>query len=173
MNPIRLSLLPALELIALSAGSCTPLRPRVSLQPGVSLKSYRLVVVGPVENRTGTSFNYDVEDTLRALLRERLEANRVPLASDPTDATAPLLYLVSSLDEFRSGGITAQVAILAVRSPKCVLSSRLTDGASGQRLGEIVSTNLVDQGDTPFMTPRQLLASCARLTSDEIKRRLK
>jgi hypothetical protein len=161
--------------LTLCAGACTPLRPRVSLQPGVSLKSYRLVAVGPVEDRSGASFNYDVADTVRALLREALRRNGVLArnTSDSTiDTTVPVLYLVSSLDEFRGGRISAALLSVAVGSPKCVLSSRLIDGASGQQLGEIVSTDLVDQSETPIVTPRQLLLTCARMTADEVKRRL-
>jgi hypothetical protein len=170
---MRLSSVSLVATLTLCAGSCTPLRPRVALQPGVSLKSYRLVGVGPVENRSGASFHYDVEDTVRALLTEALRRNGVPVTGSTTDATAPVLYLVSSLDEFRGGRVSAALLSVAVGSPKCVLSSRLIDGASGQQLGEIVSTNLVDQAETPFVTPRQLLVTCARMTADEVKRRLK
>lgn len=160
-------------MLMLSAASCTPLRPRVALQPGVSLKSYRLVAVGPVANRSGVSFRYDVEDTVRALLTEALRRNGVPLTPSASDAPAPALYLVSSLDEFRTGRVTAELMGIGVGSPKCVLSSRLIDGASGQQLGEMVATNLVDQAQTPFVNPRQLLVTCARITADEVKRRLK
>lgn len=159
--------------LTLCAGSCTPLRPRVALKPGVSLKSYRLVAVGPVDNRSGASFHYAVEDTVRALLVEALRRNGVPLTGSTTETTAPVLELVSSLDEFRTGRVTAELLSVGVGSPKCVLSSRLIDGASGQQLGQIVSTNLVDQAETPIVSPRQLLVTCARMTADEVKRRLK
>ena len=50
--------------------ACSPLRPQVSLEPGVSLKSYHVVVVGPVTDLTGYPFHYDIGDSLRARLIE-------------------------------------------------------------------------------------------------------
>jgi len=43
-----------------SLTACTPVRPRVSLAPGVSLKGYEVFVVMPVTDRTGARFNLDM-----------------------------------------------------------------------------------------------------------------
>jgi hypothetical protein len=163
--------LKAAGMVALAAACYTPLRPHVTLQPGYSLKNYQAVAVGPVENRTGNSFNYDIEDTLRTLLISAFHEDNVPVTRINSD-TAGVLYLVSSLDEFRGGGVSASLPMVAVGSPKCEMSSRMTDAATGQAVGEIKSKNLVDQSTTSIMTPRQLLASCARITADELKRRM-
>ena len=168
---MRLLTVSVVALASSSIACYTPLRPHVTLQPGYSLKTFHSVAVGPVENHTGSSFGYDIEDTLRTLLVSAFGEDGVPVARANSDS-AGVLYLASSLDDFRSGGVSASLPIAAVGSPKCTLSSRLTDAATGQRVGEIVTKNLVDQSNSSIMTPRQLLASCARITADELKRRM-
>lgn len=163
MKPLAIALL----LVA----ACTPLRPQVSLAPGVSLKDYRVVVVGPVTDLSGYPFQYNVADTLRARLADRLRSKGVTVVPDTTDTTAPVLFVVSSLDGFKSGALTIQLPT-AMGTSRCAFSSRLMDGRSGRRLGEIASAE-VSSEDTQQLSPAELLATCARITADEIARRIK
>jgi hypothetical protein len=152
--------------------ACQPLRPQVSLEPGVSLKSYHLVAVGPVQDRSGYPFNYPIGDTLHVRLKDALQQDGVPLVSTGSDTTAPILFVVSSLDRFKNGALNVALPS-SLGTSECVFSSRLLDGHSGRRLGEIVSSEIIDPEDTQRITPQQLLTTCARLTADELERRLK
>jgi hypothetical protein len=157
--------------VLLFLAACSPLRPQVSLEPGVSLKSYHVVVVGPVTDLTGYPFHYDIGDTLRARLIDELRQQGVTVAPTTTDTTVPVLFVVSSLDAFKSGSLTIQLPG-AMGTSRCALSSRLMDGHSGRRLGEMASGE-VTSDDTQQMSPMALLTTCARLTADEIARRIK
>src|SRR5439155_516929 len=57
--------------------ACAPVRPQVSLEPGVSLKGYRRFVVDPVTDATGAAFNLSVTDSLRRQLADRLRSHRL------------------------------------------------------------------------------------------------
>jgi len=162
---------PLLGVSVLLLTTCTPLRPEVTLEPGVSLKTYHLVAVGPVTDRSGFPFHYEVGDTLRSHFADELRKNGVRVVPVTTDTTVPVLFVVSSLDRFRSGALTPQLPS-AMGTSQCVFSTRLLDGQSGRKLGEIVSSEIVDQEDTPVMTPQALLFTCVRLTADEIHRRI-
>jgi hypothetical protein len=160
------------SLIVLSLlAACSPLRPQVTLEPGVSLRAYRVVVVGPVTDLTGYPFQYNVGDSLRAELADRLRNDGIAVAPDTTDTTVPVLFVVSSLDGFKSGALAMRLPT-AMGTSRCAFSSRLMDGHSGRRLGEIVSAE-VSSDDTPQRSPAGLLATCARMTADELARRLK
>jgi hypothetical protein len=157
--------------VLLFLAACSPLRPQVTLEPGVSLKTYHVVVVGPVTDLTGYPFHYDIGDTLRSRLIDELRQQGVTVAPTTTDTTVPVLFVVSSLDGFKSGSLMMQLPG-AMGTSRCVLSSRLMDGHSGRRLGEIVSGELTSD-DTQQMSPTALLTTCAHLTADEIARRIK
>lgn len=157
--------------VLIAVNGCTSLHPQVSLEPGVSLKDYHLVAIGPVTDRSGFPFDYNIGDSLRAQLGAQLLHDGVPVAPVTTDTTAPVLFVVSSLDGFKNGALAVQLPT-GMGTSRCVLSSRLMDGHSGRRLGEIVSSEISDPEDTPVLTPQALLATCARMTADEIKRLL-
>ncbi|HUL48877.1 MAG TPA: hypothetical protein VLT79_02560 [Gemmatimonadales bacterium] len=152
--------------------ACTPLRPQVSLEPGVSLKSYHVVAIGPVEDRSGYPFHYPIGDSLHVRLVDALEQDEVPIVSTNTDTTVPVLFVVSSLDRFKNGALNVALPS-SLGTSECVFSSRLLDGHTGRRLGEIVSSEIIDPEDTPRITPQQLLTTCTQITADELKRRLK
>ena len=163
--------LPAL-LVLLSLGAClAPLRPIVSLEPGVSLKGYHVVVVGPVTDRSGYPFRYPMQDSVRARIVDELRQKGLKVASVNTDTAAPVLFVVSSVDRFKSGALAVQ-SPNAVGSSGCTVSSRLMDGHSGKRLGEIVASELTDPDDTQAMSPFALLMTCARMVADEIGHQL-
>jgi hypothetical protein len=159
------------SVVVLFLAACSPLRPQVTLEPGVSLKTYHVVVVGPVTDLSGYPFQYNIGDSLRVRLIDQLRQDGVTVAPTTTDTTVPVLFVVSSLDGFKSGALMMQVPG-ALGTSRCVLSSRLMDGHSGRRLGEIVSGE-VSSEDTPQLSPAALLTTCAHLTADEIARRIK
>lgn len=162
----------AVSALLLSLAACTPLRPQVSLAPGASLKGYHVVVVGPVTDRTGYPFGYDIGDSLKAELASELRQNGLTVAPATTDTAVPVLFIVSSLDGFKSGALTLRLPS-AMGTSRCVFSSRLMDGHTGKQLGEMVSSELTDQEDTPALSPHALLATCVRMTAEELKRRLR
>lgn len=153
--------------LLLCGTACTPLRPRVSLVPGASLKGYEVFVVMPVTDATGARFNLDVSDSLRQHIAKRLRSHNLVAATDSSaDTAANAVVIVSTLVAFKgipmwlqqpSGGTTA-----------CELRSELWDNRSGKRLGEIVAANLVEAG-----TPMFVLFQCAHDMADAIEREIR
>ena len=158
-----------LSLLLLLSGCLAPLKPIVSLEPGVSLKDYRVVVVGAVTDRSGYPFKYKVEDSVRARLVDQLRKDGLTLAPDTTNTAAPILFVVTSIDKFKSGALALQ-SPNAISSSGCTVSSRLLDGHTGRRLGEIVASEL-SSDDTQPTSPFGLLMTCARMVAEEIGRR--
>ena len=151
--------------LLLLLGACTPLRPRVTLEPGVSLKGYRVFIVGPVTDETGARFNLKVTDSLHQTLVDRLQSHGLTVAA-PSDTTSPALVITSTLEAFKGMPLTLQLWSPGVTS--CVLRSELRDKQTGRRLGEIVASVLEED-----FRPMVVLDECAHDVADAIHRQLR
>ena len=150
-----------------SLTACTPVRPRVSLAPGVSLKGYEVFVVMPVTDRTGARFNLDIGDSLQQHIARRLRSyNLIAVTDSSADTVASAVVVVSTLVDFR--GIPMWLQVPSRGTTACELRSELWDNRSGQRLGEIVAASLVEEG-----TPMFVLFQCAHDVADAIERQLR
>lgn len=128
-------------LLSAALGGCflPALRPQVHLEPGVSLTSYRVFEVGRVVDESGWPFPYDITDSLRSRLVQRLrdhgyEATVRDSARGREDGA--VLRIESRLTGFRSGGMGFMRSGPRTR---CWFASTLIDGPSGRRVGEIVA----------------------------------
>jgi hypothetical protein len=161
-------LLPAVVAgLAGAAAACLPVRrPSVALEPDVSLASYRMVDVGPVKDESGWRFPeaYEITDSLRSRLVDRLRERGLVIAPRDSARGTGVLRIESRLTFFRSGGMG-----LMMEGPRtrCRLTSILSDGATGRRLGEIHAEQ--DDELPPFM----VLMTCARMVADEIDRQVR
>jgi hypothetical protein len=150
--------------LLLCFSACTPLRPRVSLASGASLKPYQVFIVGPVTDETGARFNLDVGDSLRQQLVRRLRSHGLTVVTDDTvDTATPAVVITSALVDFR--GISMWLQVPARGTTGCELRSELRDHATGQRIGEIVAAELGEE-----RTPLTVLFQCAHDMADEIDR---
>ena len=146
---------------------CTPVRPRVVLAPGASLKGYEVFLVGPVTDATGARFNLDVGDSLRQQIARRLRSHGLIAVTDsPTDSAAPALLITSALVGFR--GIPMWLQVPARGTTACELRSELRDNRTGRRIGEIVAADLGEEH-----TPLLVLMQCAHDVADAIERQLR
>ncbi len=156
-------------LAALAA--CLPVRrPVVELQPGASLRSYRVFAVGPVVDESGYPFPYDITDSLSSRLVKRLREHGLSVASGDSAAGGqggPVLRIESRLTTFRSRGIALMFGGGPGLGSRCELTSTLVDGASGRRLGEIRAA------EDDVLAPFTVLMTCARMVADEIDRRVR
>ncbi len=150
--------------------ACTPLRPRVSLAPGASLRGYRSVIVGSIADASGYPFNFKIGDSLKVQFADRLRHYGLTVVDD-TLGSGSVLLVVSSLDGFKSGALAVQLPAGRGTS-RCAFSSRLADARTGRRLGEIVSAEVSDREIGPSRSPYSLLETCVRMTADEIKRQV-
>jgi hypothetical protein len=157
--------------IALTAmawlGASTPLRPRVSCEPGASLKGYQVFIVAPVTDQTGARFNLDVSDSLRQQLVRRLRSHGLTaLTEAPEDTDAAAIVVASTLVDFRGIPMWLQVPSRGVTG--CELRSELRDNRSGRKIGEIVAADLSEE-----FTPLMVLRHCAHDVADAIDRQLR
>jgi hypothetical protein len=146
---------------------CTPLRPRVSLAPGASLKGYTVFIVGPVTDETGARFNLDVADSLRQRLVSRLRSHGLAAATEaPAEAVEPAVVISSALVGFR--GIPMWLQVPARGTTGCELRSVLRDSETGRRIGEIVAADLSEE-----YSPMVVLIQCAHDVADAIDRQVR
>jgi hypothetical protein len=150
-----------------AGATCLPVRrPSVDLEPEVSLASYRMVDVAPVKDESGWRFPeaYEITDSLRSRLIERLRERGLTIAPRDSARGPTVLRIESRLTFFRSGGMG-----LMMEGPRtrCRLTSVLSDGATGRRLGEIRAAD--DDELPPFM----VLMTCARMVADEVDRQMR
>lgn len=152
--------------LLLCCTACTPLRPRVSLVPGASLKNYRVFVVRPVTDETGARFNLDVSDSLRQAIAKRLSSHGLTVVADvPAEDTAPPALVISSaLVGFKGIPMWLQVPARGVTG--CELRTVLRDAKTGERIGEMASAELAEE-----YSPLMVLIRCAHIMADEINRR--
>ena len=149
--------------------ACTPIRPQVELTTGVSLQDYHVFEVAPVEDASGyTLFPWPIEDSLRLRLVEQLAHHKLTVRTTEADSanTAGVLVLKGTLLFFRSGSYNIREAQTRISS-RCSFVLHMIDKQTGARVGRIQSTE--DEVYQPF----QVLMQCARLTVDELARRLK
>ena len=161
---MKISIVALLCLVA-----CTPVRPRVSLVRGASLKTYHAFVVAPVTDATHYPFTFPVTDSLRQRLASRLKTHGLNVAETP-DTAGPALVITSTLNLFKSGALGIQMPT-AVGTSRCMLSSELTDGRTGQRVGEIEASEITGE-DTQPRSPFGLLMTCAQMIADEIAKQV-
>jgi hypothetical protein len=151
----------------LCCSACTPVRPRVSLAPGASLKGYQVFVVGPVTDETGARFNLDVSDSLRQQLARRLRSYGLTAVTEPPeDTTARAVIITSALVDFK--GIPMWLQVPARGITGCELRSELRDHRTGQRIGEIDAADLAEEH-----TPLIVLFQCAHDVADAIERQVR
>ena len=151
----------------LSLAACTPVRPRVSLAPGVSLKDYEVFVVMPVKDATGARFNLDVSDSLQQHIAKRLRSyNLVAVTDSSADTVGTAVVVVSTLVDFR--GIPMWLQVPSGGTTACEIRSELWDNRTGKRLGEIAAAGLEEHG-----TPLFVLFQCAHDVADAIERQLR
>ena len=164
-SPVKTTIVALLCLVA-----CTPVRPRVSLVRGASLKSYHTFVVASVSDATHYPFTFPITDSLRQRIAARLRERGLTVAETPADPTGPLV-ITSTLNVFKSGSLGLQLPT-AVGTSRCMLSSELTDGRTGQRVGEIEASEITGEDSQP-MSPFRLLMLCAQMTADELTRQVR
>jgi hypothetical protein len=153
-------------LLPLALGACfTPLRPEVSLDPGVSLKNYKVFVVGPVSDQTGAPFDLDVTDSLRHEIADRLRSHGLQVVGmAQADTSTNALLITSTLIGFRGMSNTMEMGGPGGSDTMCRLRGELQDVQTGHRLGMIVAADL--GGRRPMI----LLNECAHDLADEIFR---
>jgi hypothetical protein len=145
-------------------GACTSVGPHVTLEPGASLKDYRVFVVGPVADETGARFNLNVVDTLRWQIADRLRSHHLTVFTDaPADAPGPALVIASTLVGFRGMPILLQLP--GPGTTQCRIESELRDGQTGRRVGRVVAEDLEER-----LRPMTVLNECAHDIGDGIAR---
>lgn len=150
--------------LLLCISACTPVRPRVSLAPGASLKPYQVFIVRPVTDETGARFNLDVNDSLRQALVKRLRSHGLTVVTDDTvDMATPAVVITSALVGFR--GIPMWLQVPARGTTGCELRSELRDNQTGERIGVINAAELGEEH-----TPLIMLIQCAHDVADAIER---
>jgi len=152
----------AVVLLALAA-CITPLHPVVTLEPGVSLKGYRVFLVAPVTDATGAPFDLQVTDSLRREIVDRLQSHGLQVAPKDVDTTDDLLLITTTLVFFRGRSNQVELPRPSV-DVECRLRSELRDPRTGRRLGEIVASDLGAR------RPLTVLNECAHDLADAIYR---
>ena len=137
---ILLGFLPLAPAQALVSGAI------VWMDEGVSLQAWNAVLLGPVSNDTGQTFETPVETLFLDTLTEKLtEAGIVLVAGDGTPPQKSV-RLSTSLLHFEPGTVGGRWVGMGSGAAICIIRVRLTDSDTEQLLGEMVSVNQIEAG---------------------------
>jgi hypothetical protein len=133
--------LTALGLAMLFAVGCGTVEHKVSLENGYRVQPGTKVVVGPVQNKTGQSFDIDVDKMLADALTQRLKDQDLYWTSDPT----PKLTLSADIVQYAKGDAFKRWLMPGWGSTVLVVHATLTDAGSHE-VGAVDAKRTVDAG---------------------------
>jgi hypothetical protein len=131
----------ALALAVLFAVGCGTVEHKVSLENGYRVQPGTKVVVGPVQNKTGQSFDIDVDKMLADALTQRLKDEDLYWTSDP----APKLTLSADIVQYAKGDAFKRWLMPGYGSTALVVHATLTD-ANNHEVGAVDAKRTVDAG---------------------------
>lgn len=121
--------------------------PIVWLAEGISLKGYTKVVLDPVTNDTGETFEFDVLGAVTETLTDELaEAGLAIVKPDEVQDGQDLVVLRSSLVFYTGGAVGSRWLGFGGGAAICILRAYLVDPDTENALGEIVVAKQVSAG---------------------------
>jgi len=123
------------------AVGCGTVAHNVSLENGYRVQPGTKVVVGPVHNKTGQSFDIDVDKMLADALTQRLKDQDLYWTSDP----APKLTLSADIVQYAKGDAFKRWLLPGYGSTALVVHATLSD-ASNHEVGAVDAKRTVDAG---------------------------
>lgn len=125
----------------LFATGCGTVEHKVSLDQGYRVEPGTKVVVGPVTNRTGQTFDIDVEKMLADALAGTLQERNLAWTKEP----APKLTLATDIVEYSKGDAFKRWLLPGWGSTALVVRATLTDG-NNRTVGTVEAKRTVDAG---------------------------
>ena len=133
--------LAALALAMVFAVGCGTVEHKVSMETGYHVQPGTKVVVGPVNNKTGQSFDVDVDKMLSDALTQRLKDSNLYWTSDPT----PKLTLSADIVQYSKGDAFKRWLMPGYGSTVLIVHATLTDAANHE-VGAVDAKRTVDAG---------------------------
>ena len=121
--------------------ACGTVEHKVSLDQGYSAPPGTKVELGPVKNKTGQSFDIDVEKMLAVALAQTVKERKLYWTSDP----APKLVLTADIVEYARGDAFKRWLMPGWGSTVLVVSATLTD-SDNRKVGSVEAERTVDAG---------------------------
>ena len=130
-----------LALAMLLVVGCGTVEHKVSLEDGYRVKAGTKVVVGSVSNKTGQSFDIDVDKMLADALTQTLRDRDLYWTSEP----APKLALNAEIVKYSKGDAFKRWLMPGWGSTVLVVHATLTD-ANNHQVGDVEAKRTVDAG---------------------------
>jgi len=125
----------------LFAAGCGTVEHRVALDQGYRVEPGTKVAVGPVTNKTGQTFDIDVEKMLADALAQTLQERNLAW----TKAPAPKLTLATDIVEYSKGDAFKRWLLPGWGSTVLVVRATLTDD-NDRKVGTVEAKRTVDAG---------------------------
>lgn len=125
----------------LLVAGCGTVEHKVSLDQGYRVEPGTKVVVGPVTNRTGQTFDIDVEKMLADALAQTLQERNLGWTKEP----APKLTLATDIVEYSKGDAFKRWLLPGWGSTALVVRATLTDSGN-RKVGTVEAKRTVDAG---------------------------
>jgi hypothetical protein len=121
--------------------------PIVWIVEGISLKGHTQVVLNPVTNDTGETFEFDVTKTMTdALTSELVEAGLEILKPEEAQGKKDVVKLNNSLVFYTGGGVGGRWLGFGGGAAVCILRTYLIEPDTEDILGEIIVARQVSGG---------------------------
>ena len=136
------SILLALLVLPISVAIADPV---VWLDDGVNLYGRTVFVTLPVTNDTGKTFKVDVTSLITSHMIETLKKEKLIVINSP-DTAQNSITIKSRLTEYNEGSVSGRWLLPGAGATRCTVRSILSDDVSGEILGEIISSSIVESG---------------------------
>lgn len=131
----------AVLLVTMLLVGCGTVQHKVSLEQGYRIEPGTKVMLGAVKNKTGQSFDIDVEKMLADALAQSLRDRNLNWANDPS----PKLVLTTDIVEYSKGDAFKRWLVPGWGSTVLVVRATLTD-TNNRSVGAIEAKRTVDVG---------------------------
>lgn len=128
-------------MLVLLLAACGTVEHKVALDQGYAARPGTKVVLGPVRNQTGQTFDIDVEKMLADALTQTLKDKNLQWTSDP----APRLVLTADIVQYEKGDAFKRWLWPGYGSTVLVVRGGLAD-ADGRKVGSVDAKRTVDAG---------------------------
>lgn len=165
--------IPVLFLLLLLCG-CVAAKPMVSMEKGVSLKTYKIFEVAPAINETGETFEFDVTGELTQKLKSRLkEKGYIVAEENNSEASENVLVLQNSLMDYKPGNAFGRWLMPGAGVTQATVKTSLIDKKTENIIGEMVTSESVAAGGLYSVGAyKQILDTIAKGIANEIDKRM-
>ena len=133
-------------LLPLQSGLAAERNSIIWLSDGVSIDGTSIIVLYPISNVTGKTYEHDPSPDISAVIRNALETSGIVVVNKEKGEQSTQLALKIHLVHFAPGSVGGRWLGFGGGSAVCILRTMLVGGSSSAKIGEIIVADQVSTG---------------------------